>query len=322
MQTENNVSYLTKFNSRWANRHAVILAGGDGTRLRTLTRIIAGDECPKQFCPILGDETLLDRTRSRAAIGIAPQNTHFSLTLRHQRYFERPLWNVPARQLVVQPDNRGTAPAILYSLMRLAKQSPDAVVVFFPSDHYFSDDEKFMNHVDAAFSAIDVNPESVVLLGIEPEQPETSYGWIEPADSLFGSEPKSVSRVRRFWEKPTAGVARRLMKAGCLWNSFVMVGRVETFLAMFRRHLPQMYRMFAAASKLMETNQESAVIRSIYSWLEEVNFSSEVLEKSADRLMVMRVGDVGWCDWGEPERVVGTLNNLGLQPQWMRALAA
>jgi hypothetical protein len=80
--------------------------------------------------------------------------------------------------------------------------------------------------------------------------------------------------------------------------------------------------MFAASSKLFGTNQESAVIRSVYSWIEETNFSSEVLERSAEELLVMRVGEVGWCDWGEPERVVGTLTNLGVQTEWMQALAA
>lgn len=322
MQTKQNVTYLDEYNVRAANRHAVILAGGDGTRLRPLTRIIAGDERPKQFCPILGDKTLLDRTRTRTALSIPAHSTHFSLTQDHERYYERPLWNVPELQMAVQPENRGTAPAILYSLMRLAKQAPHATIAFFPSDHFFANDEAFMDHVDAAFDAVDVDPGSVILLGIEPETAETSYGWIEAAPSLFGGEPRSVTRVARFWEKPTTGVAHRLLKAGCLWNSFVMVGRVDTFLQMFREHLPQMFRMFAAASNLFGTNQENAVIRSIYSWLEETNFSSEVLEKSVDKLMVMRVGDVGWCDWGEPERVVGTLNDLGLQPQWMHALAA
>jgi hypothetical protein len=64
------------------------------------------------------------------------------------------------------------------------------------------------------------------------------------------------------------------------------------------------------------------VVRSIYEWIEDINFSSEVLERSADQLLVMRVRNVGWSDWGEPERVIGTLNNLGVQPQWLEALAA
>lgn len=322
MQTSNEPNTSRDRNLRKEGRHAVILAGGDGTRLRPLTRAIAGEECPKQFCPILGDETLLDRTRKRTALLIAPENTHFSLTRKHESFYERPLWNVPAGQMIVQPENKGTAPAILYSLVRLAALDPDAAVAFFPSDHYFSDDASFMQHVDSAFHSVEMSPESVVLLGIEPEQAETAYGWIEPAQSLFGDLAKAVSRVKRFWEKPTAGVAEQLLSSGCLWNSFVMIGRVETFLAMFRAHLREMYRMFEAASPLLGTSQEKAVIRSIYSWIAETNFSSEVLEKCSGELLVMRVGDVGWCDWGEPERVIGTLNNLGLQPQWMQAMAA
>lgn len=317
-----NLQFLSRYAERKAGRHAVILAGGDGTRLRTLTRAIAGDERPKQFCEILGDRTLLDKTRERTALAIAPENTHFSLTAAHARYFDRPLWNVPDAQKVVQPANRGTAPAILYSLMRLAKHAPKATVAFFPSDHYFSDDEAFVEHVESAFSTVELNPESVILLGIEPEKAETAYGWIEPARSLFGDLSKSVSRVNRFWEKPTSRVAAHLLDAGCLWNSFVMIGRVETFLSMFRRHLPEMFRVFSAASKVFGTPEEAAAIRSIYSWIDETNFSSEVLEECAHELLVMRVGDVGWCDWGEPERVIGTLNNLGLEPRWLQAMAA
>lgn len=304
---------------RSRNRLAVILAGGDGTRLRSLTRIITGDERPKQFCPIIGDRTLLDETRDRVAISIARSNTYFSLTETHEPFYARPLWNVNLEQMIVQPENRGTAPAILYSLMRLSKHSPDATVAFFPSDHFFTDNEAFMANVESAFAAAELSPESVVLLGIEPEKPETSYGWIEPANSLFGGLNRSVSRVEKFWEKPTAGVARKLFEAGCLWNSFVMVGRVDTFLALFRRHLPELFRMFSASSALFGTRQEAGVMKSIYSWIGDVNFSSEVLERSSDELLVMRVADVGWSDWGEPQRVIGTLSTLGVQTEWMQA---
>lgn len=305
-----------------SDRYAVILAGGDGTRLRPITRAIAGNDCPKQFCPIVGNETLLDQTRDRAALRIAPEKTLFSLTAKHRPYFEGPLRSVPRANLVVQPENRGTAPAILYSLMRLVKMDPDAAVAFLPSDHYFADDIGFMNHVDAAFRAVDTDAGSVVLLGIEAGKAETAYGWIEPARSLFGGLAKSVTRVSRFWEKPTAGVAEKLLSEGCLWNSFVMVGKASTFLQMFHDHLPELFRMFAASAPLFGTTQESSVIRSIYTWIGETNFSTDVLEKATDKLLVMRVADVGWSDWGEPERVIGTLSGLGIQTQWMQALAA
>jgi mannose-1-phosphate guanylyltransferase len=310
------------FGSPRPERHAVILAGGEGSRLKSLTRAIAGDERPKQFCPILNDRTLLDETRSRIALKIKPENTFFSLTQKHERFYKHALWNVPEENRIVQPENKGTAPAILYNLMRLAKISPDATVAFFPSDHYFSDNEAFMETVETAYRAVDINPNSVVLLGIEAAKPETSYGWIEPVESLFGGLSRSVSRVKRFWEKPSHRTARNLMKQKCLWNSFVMVGKVEAFLEIFRKHVPDLYRIFNASSSALGTASESSVIRSIYAWINDANFSSDVLGKASEELLVLRVGNVGWSDWGEPQRVMGTLNGLGVKPDWMQALAA
>lgn len=303
-------------------RLAVILAGGEGTRLRSLTRSIAGDDRPKQFCSIVGERTLLDATRDRVSLAISRENTYFSLTEKHERYYRAPLWNARPSQLIVQPSNKGTAPAILYSLLHLAALEPDATVAFFPSDHYFANDEAFMLNVESAFKAVELQPSAVVLLGIEPDKPETTYGWIEPAASLFGTEPTSISRVKRFWEKPTSPAAKKLMDAGCLWNSFVMVGRIDAFLKMIEQHLPDMFRMFNTSRRMLRTSHEQAVIRSIYSWIPETNFSGEVLEKAAAELMVMRVGDVGWCDWGEPQRVLGTLRGLGIRPEWAQATAA
>lgn len=304
------------------NRTAIILAGGEGTRLRSLTRMVSGDDRPKQFCPILGDKTLLDAARQRIQSRIAPENTFFSLTQKHERYFRAPLWNVPEANRVIQPENKGTAPAILFALLRVAEASPDSTVAIFPSDHYFSDDDAFMCNIDNAFTAAELNANSVVLLGIEPEKAETSYGWIEPAASLFGELAGSVSRVARFWEKPSQGVARSLMASGCMWNSFVMVGKVAAFLNMIERRLPDLFRMFRAYTAERGRPNEASTLRSIYAWISEINFSHDVLEHSADDLLVMRVADVGWSDWGEPERVFGTLAGLGIRPEWTKAIAA
>jgi mannose-1-phosphate guanylyltransferase len=294
---------------------AVILAGGEGTRLRSLTRAIAGDDRPKQFCSIIGGCTLLEQTRQRVALSIDLERTLFVVTERHERFYQALADTLPDGLLLEQPDNRGTAPAILYALFRIAARSPRAAVAFFPSDHYFSDDEAFMSHVDLAFDAVRARPETVILLGITPSGPEVEYGWIEPHASILGSAPGSITRVRRFWEKPTAPVARKLMERGCLWNSFVMVGRVDAFLKMTQQALPEFYDLFGAIGPALDTTAEPTALSKLYSEIPEADFSHEVLTRRPNDLAVMRVGEVGWSDLGEPTRVLSTLARVGVRTE-------
>lgn len=304
------------------DRCAVILAGGDGTRLKSLTRSIAGDERPKQFCALYGGETLLEKTRRRAELKIERKNIFYSLTQTHEKFYETILDSEARTNLIVQPENKGTTPAILLSLLKIAEINPEATIAFLPSDHYFSDDTIFMNQVERAFRAVENDPKMLVLLGIEPDKAETSYGWIEPVESLFGIVSSRISKVRSFREKPSAVLAHKLILKGCLWNSFVMVGKVKKFLEIINKYTPELFRMFSAASKAFGTNAEKAVIRSIYAWISEVNFSGEDLQKSADELYVLRVSDVIWSDLGEPQRVLGTLSSIGVKTDWMQAVAA
>ncbi len=299
-----------------SRRWGVILAGGDGTRLRALTKRITGDDTPKQFCPLLGRETLLEQTRRRVAPAIPPEQSLVVVTRTHERFYSSHLADVPAEQILVQPTNQGTAPAILYSLLRLAGERLNDAVAFFPSDHYFSDEITFMDHVEAAFGAVAARPEMIVLLGMTPTEPETGYGWIEPDGPPPGRSPGAVSRVRRFWEKPRPALARSLLGRGCLWNSFVMVGRVSAFLEMTRRAVPDLYDAFAARRRTLGTRAEEGALRTLYRHVPPVNFSREVLAKRPGDLSVLRVGEVGWSDWGEPGRVLSTLAGLGVRTEW------
>src|ERR1041385_8775387 len=169
--------------SKRSERWAVILAGGDGTRLQSMTRSITGDDRPKQFVPVLGGSTLLDQTRRRVALSVLPAQTMFVVTEKHQRFYQSMAESVSPNHLLSQPAHKGTAPAILYALMRVAAKSPKAIVALFPSDHYFADDEEFIAHVDAAFDCAQAQPDMITLLGLTPTSPETEYGWIEPQRS-------------------------------------------------------------------------------------------------------------------------------------------
>ena len=97
-----------------------------------------------------------------------------------------------------------------------------------------------------------------------------------------------------------------------MWNSFVMVGRVDALLKMTQAALPEMYSAFAAIAPTFETPREFKALDELYSQLEDSNFSHQVLAVRPEDLMVMRVGEVGWSDLGEPNRVLSTLARIGM----------
>lgn len=297
---------ISQGNSK-SNRWAVILAGGDGNRLRPLTRSIAGDDRPKQFCCILNNESLLSQTARRIGHAIPLDHTFISLTAAHQTFYEPEVASLARAHPVVQPANLGTTTAILYCLFRLAVVDSTAVVSFFPSDHYWSDDRKFMAYVESAFNAIQDEPDMIVLLGIEPDRVETGYGWVEPG-SVISNRP--IRRVRSFWEKPDAELAQRLMNRGFLWNSFVMVGRVSAFVRMIQAALPHLVAAFKSIEQSLTTSHETDAIRGLYGRVKPTDFSSQVLSTRPEDLSVLRVSGVGWSDLGDPDRVFSTLARI------------
>ena len=290
-----------KFERRWA----VILAGGDGTRLKALTRALTGDDRPKQFCPLISDTTLLNHTERRVALLLKPAQTFIVVTRTHERFYRDQLKDRPRDRLLVQPENKGTAPAILLSLLRIAQLSSKAVVAFFPSDHYFTDDALFMSQVRLAFELVEAQESAITLLGIKPDRSEVQYGWIEPVRSSEQGE-ESLLRVRRFWEKPSRNIAEQLMRKGSLWNTFVMIGHVKAFLEIISRTLPDLHHTLSANVKAPGSPSEERLLGELYSLIVSTNFSREVLELQPDRLSVLRLSNVGWTDLGEPQRVAAT----------------
>src|ERR1700726_2599372 len=160
--------------SAQGSRHhwAVMLAGGDGGRLQSLTLRIAGDSRPKQFCSIFGGESLLTQTRARLESLFHVDRELFVVTRAHETYYRDELRNVDDSRIIPQPLNRGTGVAVAVALLHILQRDADAVVIFVPCDHYYSDSEACGRAIRAAISGAEQYPDSIVLVGAKAHYPE------------------------------------------------------------------------------------------------------------------------------------------------------
>jgi hypothetical protein len=130
-QTEGSGVMKSNGSDSHSSRSALILAGGDGRRLLSLTRRVAGDDRPKRFCAVLGEETLLHQTQRRISRLVQSWRTVLVLTKTHEPFYADEVAGIPSSRLLIQPSNQGAAPAILYSVLRLCEMDPKGVVAFF-----------------------------------------------------------------------------------------------------------------------------------------------------------------------------------------------
>lgn len=300
--------------ARADRRWAVILAGGDGLRLRKLTQFISGDDRPKQFCRILGELTLLEEAGLRTERSVSPDRILYTVTRTHQTYYARELAD-RASQRIVQPCSRGTGPAIVCSLLRIFQMDRDATVAILPCDHSYSNEKAFTRALELAFGIAEGRPEAVVLLGVHPRGPEVEYGWIEVGENL-GGPLGDASRVVGFHEKPTLPMAELLFQTGCLWNTFVMVGRASAFLNMTAEAVPGLLKALRSIHRLPAANVETRIADWVYDQIDTVDFARQVLTPAAAQLMAVRLRDEGWNDLGDPARVMAVLAERNELPIW------
>jgi mannose-1-phosphate guanylyltransferase len=199
------------------------------------------------------------------------------------------------------------------ALIHLVETGFTGSLAIFPADHYVSDDAIFMEHVSVALRTVDHSPGMPVLLGVQPDGPETDYGWIEPDGKIIASNSAAgpIRRICRFWEKPTASVASALYERGCLWNSFILVANVETLLKLMAQAVPELFRSLAALRSGIGAIREDEVLRRVYRDSPSVDFSSQVLVPFSGNFAVLPVTGVRWSDLGDPRRLLAISSHTG-----------
>lgn len=288
----------------------VVLAGGDGMRLRSLTQMICGDERPKQFCPIFGEKSLLGHTLERLDPLFLRDRIMHVVTRSHEEFYRTEIAGLAGSHVVVQPMNKGTGVAVAIALLRILQIDHEATVAFFPADHYYSDRGAFASAIGSALQLAAQYPHSTILIGAEARYPEIEYGWIEPGLTVVDSPNARLHRVSRFWEKPYLRRAQMLLRRGCLWNTFMTIGRASAFLELLQATVPRMLKDLEAAVARLDLDH-------VYRQIPTVDLSRDVLAANPGRLMVLRDARSGWTDFGSPARVVETLVRDGIEPAWL-----
>jgi mannose-1-phosphate guanylyltransferase len=275
----------------------VVLAAGDGTRLRGVTTDARGVAVPKQFCRLVGDETLLATTLARAARVVPAERTLVVVAEKHRRWWEGALLPIPRENILIQPANKGTAVGILLPLSVVFARDQRATVITFPSDHHVSDEQTLEASIRGAVEVVDADGKTV-LLGMTPKAPESGYGWIVPK----GCHARLLS-VEAFAEKPDPDVARALLRAGALWNSFLITGSVRHLLSLYDQACPEVRETFAHSFGNGESLWDTDQMVRLYDALPYCDFSGDVLQRLPQELTAWRVPPCGWTDLGTPERL-------------------
>jgi mannose-1-phosphate guanylyltransferase/mannose-6-phosphate isomerase len=267
------------------NRFAVVLSGGSGSRLWPLSRRLN----PKQFLKLNGEETLLQQTICRIAKNVHKNNIHI---VTNQDYkFETigqllELYPEICQNILLEPFARNTLPAIFLASLKIFKQDAEAIIAVFPSDHSIKNQDAFIDAWNEAEKA--AKEDYLVLMGVKPDFPSISYGYIKPKDKLKISGSTKIFMVEHFYEKPSLDNAKQYLLNKYFWNSGIFIFKAKTLIDLVAEYEPEIY------SKLKDSDENT--LCEIYASLPSISIDYGIIEKS--KAVCFIPVDMAWSDLG------------------------
>lgn len=272
--------------------HAVIMAGGSGTRFWPLSRRAR----PKQLLDLVGGASLIRQTVDRITPLVPPARIVVVTVAEHADALHAEVPEVPRANLLIEPVGRGTAAAIGLAAVVLRARDPHATLAVLPSDHFIRDPARFRAILEAAAEAAGAG-DYLITLGMKPTMPETGYGYIRVGERLRTAKDWPVHRVDRFIEKPDRARAEAYVADGrYLWNGGMFVWRTDAVVDAIRLHLGEVFEGLAEIGLAIGGGDFRAAVDRVYGRLPNVSIDTGVLEKAGNVLVVP--AEVGWHDVG------------------------
>jgi mannose-1-phosphate guanylyltransferase len=271
--------------------YAVIMAGGIGTRLWPLSTL----ETPKQFLTLIGEESLFQYAVKRLDNFIGMKNIFVVAGETHVPLIREQEPDIPASNIIVEPEGRGTAPCIGLAAAHIAKICKNSVMIILPADHIIREIKYFQKVLKVAIEV--AKKGHLVTLGINPTMPATGYGYIESGILLYELDGFRVSNVDAFTEKPDKLTAVELIKKGNYsWNSGMFVWRVDKIMEEFKKQIPTLHEQLKKIGKHVNTPEYSGVLHDCWPKVPKQTIDYGVMENAKD-VAVIPV-DFTWSDLG------------------------
>jgi len=285
---------------------AIVLAGGEGTRLAETTWRMYGSSLPKQFLSFGQSRTFLQTTMDRLHGLVPAERVVVVVAARHIEVAREQLAEFEGVQIVAQPRNVGTGPGVMLPLCHVLARDPHADVALVPSDHDFRAPAKMLKALATARRAVRSGA-GMVLIGARAEWAASDLGWIVPKRV----RPRSpVSSIEAFVEKPEPTIAAGLLERGALWNTMLCVAQAAALWQLARRHLPAQAALFEEYARSIGTDAAGPRLREVYDQLPAADFSRDLVAAS-EGLRVTAMDGAGWSDCGTPERLAAAFAGFG-----------